>query len=129
MTNAAVGLAVVLTEVGDGLEVRHQAPGQPHQLNVALGLSLKAATGLDAIEVAVDVDLQQDGRMLSRPTSFCGDNTLETESTKVEFIDEHIDHTSRVGVRHIVIQALGKQHALASMLSLDKTLHRHSPLI
>ena len=50
---------------------------------------------------------------------------IETQLAKIEFIDENIDHPHRVGVRHVVIQALGKQRALASMLSLDKTLHRH----
>lgn len=34
--------AVVLTEVGDGLEVGSQATGQPHQLDVALRLVLQA---------------------------------------------------------------------------------------
>lgn len=63
-TNAAYGLAVVLAEVGVGLEVRHQTPSQPYQLDVALSLSLKVATGLDAIGVAVDVDLQPVGRMV-----------------------------------------------------------------
>lgn len=38
-------------------------------------------------------------------------------------IDEHIDHPHRVGVRDVVIQALGQQRALASMYSLDKALH------
>ena len=36
--NFANGLAIVLTEVGYGLEVRHQPAGQPNQLDVALAL-------------------------------------------------------------------------------------------
>jgi len=67
--------------------------------------------------------------MVGRPAGFRRDDTLETQLAKVEFIDENIDHPHRVGVRHIVIQALGKQRALASALSLDKTLHRRPPLI
>jgi hypothetical protein len=61
--------------------------------------------------------------MVGRPAGFRWDDALETQLAKVEFIDENIDHPHRVGVRHKVIQALGKQRALASMLSLDKTLH------
>ncbi|SDF55920.1 hypothetical protein SAMN05216591_3307 [Pseudomonas extremaustralis] len=67
--------------------------------------------------------------MVGRSAGFSRDDTVETQLTKVEFIDENIDHPHRVGVRHIVIQTLGKQRALASMLSLDKTLHWRPPLI
>ena len=51
---------VVVPEVGDGLEVRCQATGQPHQLDVALRFALKPAARLDAVEVAVHVELEQD---------------------------------------------------------------------
>ncbi len=47
--------------------------------------------------------------MVSGPTCFSRDDTLETQLAKVEFIDENTDHPHRVGVRHVVIQALGKQ--------------------
>ena len=47
--------AVVLPEVGNGLEVRHQATGQPHQFNVALRFPFQASARLNPIEVAVDV--------------------------------------------------------------------------
>ncbi len=67
--------------------------------------------------------------MVGGSTSFSRDDTLETQLAKVEFIDKNIDHSHRVGFRHVVIQALGKQRALASMLFLDKSLHRHPPLI
>ncbi|MCY1511116.1 hypothetical protein D9M68_455110 [compost metagenome] len=61
--------------------------------------------------------------MVGRPTGFCGDDPVKTESAEVEFIDEHIDHPHRIGVCDVVIQALGQQCALASMFSLDETLH------
>src|SRR5207245_203417 len=54
-TDAADRLTVVPAEVGDGLEVRGQAPGQPHQLNVTLRLAFQAPTGLQAVEIPVDV--------------------------------------------------------------------------
>ena len=62
VTDASDGLAVVFSEVGDGLEIRHQTPGQPHQFDIALGFSLQPSTRLNAveIEIAVNVDLQQD---------------------------------------------------------------------
>src|SRR5476649_2401007 len=36
-----LGLAVVLAKIGNRLEVRHQATSQPHQLDVALALTLQ----------------------------------------------------------------------------------------
>src|SRR5665647_1351296 len=52
------GLAIVLAEIGYRLEVRHQAAGQPDQLDVALAFPLQAPTRLHPIEVSVDVNLQ-----------------------------------------------------------------------
>ena len=43
---------VVLAEIGNGLEIRHEASGQPHQFDVALGLPLQAPARLDAVEIA-----------------------------------------------------------------------------
>lgn len=52
-------LAVVAAEVSNGLEVGSQAAGEPHEFDVALGLALQPAAGLDATEVAVDIELEQ----------------------------------------------------------------------
>ena len=64
--DAANGFAVVLAKVGNGFEVRSQTPREPHQLDIALGLAFKPAAGLNPIEVAVDIDLQQDRGMVGR---------------------------------------------------------------
>ena len=46
-----VALAIVTTEIRNGFEVGRQAPGQPHQFDVALAFALQATTGLDAVEI------------------------------------------------------------------------------
>jgi len=66
------------------------------RLKVTLCFSFKASTGLNTVEIAVDVDLQQNSRMVRKPTSFRRNHTIETQSSKVEFIDEHIDQLHRV---------------------------------
>src|SRR5262252_7794762 len=50
--------SVVLAEIGNRLEIRHQAPGQPHQFDVTLGLPLQVSARRDAVEIAVEIDLQ-----------------------------------------------------------------------
>ena len=59
LADAADGWAVVHAEIGNRLEVRHQPTGQPHYLDIALGLTLQAPARLDAVQVAVEIDLQQ----------------------------------------------------------------------
>ena len=54
------------------------------------------------------------------PTCFSRNDALETHCAKVKLSNQNIDHLRRGGVRHVVIQALGKRSALASMLSLDE---------
>ncbi len=75
---AANGLAVVLAEVGDGFEIGHQSPGEPDQFYVALRLSLQPSAGLDAVQVPVDVDLEQRGRVIRRPACLGGLGALES---------------------------------------------------
>lgn len=82
-TDASDGLAVVFSEAGDGLENRHQTSGQPHQLDVALSFSLQTAARLDAVEIAVDVDLQQDCGVVCRPASIGGNSTFKTQIDQV----------------------------------------------
>src|SRR5271169_6798336 len=57
-TNLTNGLAIVLAEIRDGLEVRRQLPGQPDHLDIALALPLQASARRHPIEVAIDVELE-----------------------------------------------------------------------
>ncbi len=54
----------VLAEVGNRLVIRDEPAGQPHYLDIAPGLTLKPAARLNPLEIAVDVELQQDRRMI-----------------------------------------------------------------
>ena len=121
--NIADRFAVVFAETGDGLEVRHQTPRQPHQLDIALALFLKAPAGLDAIEVAVDVKLQKYGGVIGRPTGGCRLNTLESQLAQSQFIDEDIHDPYQIGLRYVVVKAFREQRALGSASTFDETLH------
>src|SRR5512146_1963887 len=99
----ADGLAVVLAEVGYRLEVRHQAAGQPNQLDVALALPLQAPARLHPVEVPVDVNLQQCRRMVGRPSGRLGLDAAEPELGQVQFTDKDIDRSDRIVLAQIVL--------------------------
>ena len=96
VANPADGFAIVLAEVGYGLEVRHQAAGQPNQLDVTLALPLQASARLHTIEVAVDVNLQQRRRMIGRPSCRLRLNAVKTQPSQIKFIDKYIDRPDRI---------------------------------
>ena len=100
---------IVLAEVGNGLEVRHQPSGQPHQLDVALRLALQPTAGLDAIQVAVDVELQQHRRVVRRPARRRRVNPIEAERIQIKPIDEDLDHANRILRLNVVVQTRGQQ--------------------
>jgi hypothetical protein len=99
---------VVAPEVRNGLEVRRQAACEPHQFDIALRFALQASAGLNAVEVAVDVDLEQDRRVVRRSASHGGFGTLKAQASQLEFFDERVDHTDRVVLPDVVIQTLGQ---------------------
>src|ERR1700675_1027183 len=82
----------VAGEVGDRLEVRHQSAGQPHQLDVALGLPFEPPARLDAIEIAVEIDLQQRRGMISRPARRFRNGALKPQRPQIQPVDEDVDH-------------------------------------
>src|SRR5882757_5857093 len=57
--------SVIPAEVGDGPVAGRQPLEQPHQLQIALRLLLKATRGADPIEVAIKIGLQQVRRMVA----------------------------------------------------------------
>ena len=119
----ADGLAIVLAEVGYRLEVRHQAAGQPDQLDIALALPLQAPARLHPIEVSVDVNLQQRRRMVGRPSRRLRLNAAKAELGQIKLIDKDIDRPDRIVLAQIVIQPLGKQRALTAVIANDKARH------
>src|ERR1700686_4301903 len=118
------GRAVVLSEIGYRLEIRHQAAGQPNQLDVALALPLQAPARLHPIEVSVDVNLQKRRWMVGRPSCHFRLNAAKAQAGQIKLIDKDIDRPDRIVLAQIVIQSLGKQSALTGVIANDKARHR-----
>lgn len=58
---------VVVPEVSDGLVIRHQLAGQPHDFDIAARLALQPAARWDAVQVAIDEQLEQHRRTIAGP--------------------------------------------------------------
>src|ERR1700730_5674719 len=111
-TDLTNSLAVVLAEVRNGLEVRRQLSRQPDQLDVALALTLKAAARWNAIEIAINVNLEQRRRIIAGPPFFQRNNPPEAKLAKIETINKSVNGANRIVSRHIVFKFGGEQTAL-----------------
>jgi hypothetical protein len=75
---------------------------------------------------SIDVDLEQYRRVVRRSPGQRRLRTLEPELLQVELLDIGVDHPNRVVFSDVVVEALRKQGDLASILSLDESLHHAS---
>jgi hypothetical protein len=120
-------LSVVTPEVGQGLEVRRELAGQPDQLEIATSLALEATARRHPVQVAIEIDLEQDSRMVSG--SACGGRlgAGKAQGQQIKFIDESIDHPHRIILRDVVVQAFRQEDRLSAVLAFDEAGHRGLP--
>jgi hypothetical protein len=122
-------LAVILAKICDRLEVRHQSTGEPDQFNVPLRLTLQTPAGLDAVQVAVEVDLQERAGMVPRTPGDFGLHAFKAQLLQIEFIDEHVNDPHWVILSNVVVEMFRKQRTLRTIFAFDKSLHSSLPLL
>lgn len=105
--------------------VGRQPARQPHQLDIAPRLALQPAAGLHLVQVAIDVELQQHGRMIGRAPRHRRCEALEAQRPKIQVVDEDIDHPHRVLLGYIVVQTFGEQRRLPSVATLNEAAQIH----
>jgi hypothetical protein len=104
--------------------VRNEPAKQPHHLEIAPGLALKPPARLHPVEVAVNVKLQKNRRVIGRPARRLRLNPGKAEFSKIERGNERVDHPNRIILVNPIIEALGQKRRLTPIRSLDKALHR-----
>ena len=62
-------------------------------------LLLKTPAGLNAIQITVDVELQENGRVIGRPTGSRRIHAFESELAQIKFI--HKTSTTRTGLASV----------------------------
>ncbi len=107
-TDLAQRQAIVFAEVRDRLVVRSKPTEQPHDLQIASGLSFEPPARLHPVQIAVNVKLQENRRMIRRPTGCRRLRPFEAHLSQIERIDKHVDHPNRVALVNEIIQAFGQ---------------------
>jgi hypothetical protein len=90
--------AIVSAEIGDRLVVGREPPEQPDHFQIAACFPFQAAARLNAIEITVDVELEQRRRVIARSPSRRRLDVLKTHPTEVESLDERIDDANRIAL-------------------------------
>src|SRR5262249_30744436 len=116
----ADGATVVLPEIRNRLVIRDQPAREPHHLDVAPGLTLQPAARLNPVEIAVDVELQKDRRMIRRPAGSLWMGPAEPNRGQIQFIDKDVDYANRIVVIDPVLKACeSHQREPARTASID----------
>jgi hypothetical protein len=88
---------------------------QPHHLAIAPGLTLQPAARLHPFEIAIDIELQKDQRVVRRPAGCLRIYPVEPKLSQIEFVDKNVDHPNRIVLADPVFHAFRKQRALPTI--------------
>jgi hypothetical protein len=81
--------AVVLPEVSDRLVIASEPTQQPHDFDIASGLSFQPPARLHPVQIAVDAQLQENRWVVRRPTCCRRLNPLEAHLGQIEPVHKH----------------------------------------
>lgn len=65
--------------------------------------------------------------MVGRRTCDSGINTLKTECTQVEFVNEDVDYTHRIFFRYEIVLTIRQQGDLSSSLTFNEAFYERTP--
>jgi hypothetical protein len=111
------GGTVVTPESGNGLEVRLQPSEQPDHLDVAVRLGYQAPARAHPVEIAVDVELQQIGGVVARPSGCLRHNTREAGGREIQLAHKGLDEADRVVRADVVVHRPRQEQKLRAVMS------------
>ena len=100
--------AIVFEEVRDRLVIRCEPTQQPHDLDIASGLTFESPARLHPVQIAVDVKLEENRGVVRWPTSRRRLHPFKAHLSQIERIDKHVDHANRVALVNEIIEAFGQ---------------------
>jgi hypothetical protein len=75
----------------------------------------------------MDVELEQDGGMISMAAALCGSGALEAEGSKVKAFDEQVHEAHGIVIVDLIVQAFGKQGDPAAFFLFHEPFHNVLP--
>ena len=96
---------------------------QPHHLEIALALALEPPARLYAVEIAVDVELEVQRRVVAWPPEVGWLRQLEAQLVEIKLLDERIDDANRIAILDPLIEAFRQQRQLPPIDPFDEPCH------
>ena len=113
------GFEVVLAEIGDGFVVGDLFAGQPDDLDVALAFDFEQAGGTEAMEVAVEIEFEQHGRIVRRGAGGGAAGFGELQLGQIERGDEGVEKADGIFGGDVVFQPFGEEQGLGRPARCD----------
>ena len=124
--HSAESLAIVCAEIGDGLEVRLQGTQQPDDFDVAMTFGFQPPARPHAVEITVDVELQQVAGRIARPASLLRRYTGEPRHLEIKPTDEGINKANGIVRADVIVNGLRKQKVLGA---IESRYVRHAAIL
>src|SRR5262249_55050193 len=110
-----------MPELRNRLVVGAELFQQPHQVDIPMGFLLQTTARTQAVEIAVNIQLQEIAGIVRRASGRGSCDTVKAQSCKIEFVDKGINEADGVLFCNIVIEALRKEDLLMTVHALDMT--------
>jgi hypothetical protein len=109
----------------DDVQVWREAAEQPHHFDVAVSFMLKPPARLYAVEVAVDVKLQVNFRMVRWAANASRIDAFKAHPVQVEALDEGLNGANRIALFDPIIEAFRQQRsqAVVSLITPSRQLY------
>ena len=101
--------------------------GQPDQLNITLALTLKASARRNAIEIAINVYLEQRCRTIAGTSFFQRRNPTKAKLAKIKTFNESVNRTNQIVLGHVIVKHGREKCALAPVNPFHKAGHPSLP--
>src|SRR5262249_22056478 len=92
-------------------------------------LAFKPSARLHTVQIPVNVQLQENRRMIRRPARRFRLDSAKPKRSQIKLLDKDIDHSNGVVLADPVFRALRKQRALPAIDPFNETLHPIPPQI
>lgn len=96
---------VLASKIGDGFEIWPQLPYQPDHFQIATRLGLKTPIGAHAVQIAINVRLEQIACIIFRPARGFGQRPLKARRRKLKAVDKGLNKPNDVVRPDIIIHA------------------------